>query len=416
MLSASRYCGPPQTPQFQSKAVIANVTNHSAACTPTTRVLYVTDGFAPFVVGGMQSIARRQIETLVATGFEVVSISSKDNDQARDLGWHNISIPWPSRSLPHKVSPYRYVHDLERFSAEVVHVIDKIRPDVVYSEGPLLAAYLRRPRELRVPTIFHPHGLEMFQHKGSLLEDAKSWPLRGITRLHARNADAVISQSRRGALPRILIERCGTPPERIFSMPNAVSIDQPLADVPKPRAFGGRFLFVGRNEPRKGIPLLVEAFAGLAGATLDVVGAYTLPANAPAGIHVHGEMQDRIKIRALLGAADFVVVPSYAEGMPTVILEAFAQAVPVIATDVGASADAVRTGETGFLIPSGDVTALRQAMLEAVAMDAAAYARLSDNCLKEARTTYAPETVCDQFIGLVGRITANRDVRTGSIV
>jgi glycosyltransferase involved in cell wall biosynthesis len=162
------------------------------------------------------------------------------------------------------------------------------------------------------------------------------------------------------------------------------------------------------------VPLLLQAFGGLTGATLDMVGAYTLPRGAAAGIRAHGEVRDRARIRKFFGAADFVVVPSYAEGMPTVILEAFAQAVPVIATDVGASADAVRTGETGFLIPPGDAGALRKAMAAAMALDEATYARLSANCLDEARTTYAPATIRDQLVGLILRLTSGQDARNES--
>jgi glycosyltransferase involved in cell wall biosynthesis len=384
-----------------------------ASVTCGARVLYVTDGFSPFVVGGMQAVARRQIETLVDAGFEVISVSSQDEGRPHDkgLGWRNISIPWPSRSTWRKLSPYRYVRDLELFSEEVLSVIDSVEPDCVYSEGPLISAYLNRPRSRRAPTIFHPHGLNMFQHKGSIIEDAKSLPLRSITSFHAQNADVVVCLSRRGPLMRILTECCGVPPERIFVMPNAVSLDQTLAEAPKPRAVGGRFLFIGRNEPIKGAPLLLKAFKGLTGATLDIVGGHMLPPGASATIRAHGEVRDRTRIREFFAAADFVVTPSYSEGMPTVILEAFAQATPVIATDVGASADAVRTRETGFLIPRGDAGALREAMAVATALDDVAYAQLSANCLEEARTTYAPATVGDQLAGLIVRLAANQDAR-----
>ena len=390
----------------------------SPAANAGARVLYVTDGFAPFAVGGMQAVARRQIEMLADKGFEVVSVSSRDGGlpEQSGLGWRNISIPWPERPLLRKFSPYRYVRALDLFSEEVMRVIDSVGPDCVYSEGPLLSRYFKRPRQMRVPAIFHPHGLEMFQHKGSVVDDLKSLPLRGITRWHARNADAVICQSRRGQLMRILTERCGAQRERVFWMPNAVSLDMTLAKAPKPAKAGGRFLFIGRNEPRKGIPLLLKAYEGLAGATLDMVGGYVPPGGAPASIRAHGEVRDRGRIREFLEAADFVVVPSYAEGMPTVILEAFAQGVPVIATDVGACADAVRTGETGFLVPPGDAGALRKAMAAAMALDDAGYARFSANCLEEARTAYAPAAIRDRLAGLILRLTAGRNDRSGTDV
>jgi glycosyltransferase involved in cell wall biosynthesis len=384
----------------------------------SARVLYVTDGFAPFVVGGMQTVARRQIEMLAGSGFEVISVSSRDGGapQQEDLGWPNIFIPWPARTFARKLSPYRYVRDLELFSEAVMHVIAAVRPDCIYSEGPLLSRYFHLPRHAQVPVIFHPHGLEMFQQKGSRIADLTSLPLRGITRWHAQNAGAVLCQSGQGQLMHILTQRCGVPRERIFVLPNAVPSGLPLALAPKPGKAGGRFLFIGRNEPRKGIPLLLKAFEGLAGATLDMAGGYVPPRGAPAGIRAHGEVRDRARILELLSATDFLVVPSYAEGMPTVILEAFAQGVPVIATDVGACAGAVRTGQTGFLIPPGDARALRGAMAAAMALDGASYARLSANCLEEARTTYAPAAIRDQLTGLILRMTAARTTRSAAHV
>ena len=373
---------------------------------PPVRVLYVTDGFAPYVVGGMQTVARRHIDSLLAAGFEIVTISSRDGGSPGNLAWRNISILWPPRGLLQALSPWRYASELRRFSVAVARIIDDVRPDVVYSEGPLVANYLQRPRNERVPTIFHPHGLEMFQHKGSHLEDSKSWPLRRIVRLHARNADAVISQSERGVLSRILMDTCGVPAHRLFTLPNAISPDQPTAGSARVRPAGGRFLFVGRDEPRKGLAVLLKAVAGLDGATLDVVGHGNLPRHSSSRVRAHGRIDDRQRLRDIFAAADFVVVPSYAEGMPTVILEAFAQAVPVIATDVGAVADAVRSGETGFLIPPGDTVALRQAMGHAMSLDATHYARLSRNCLEMARTRYAPTTIGSQLVQLIRHIAA----------
>ncbi len=385
---------------------------HAPKIASPVRVLYATDGFAPYVVGGMQSVARRHIDTLVASGFEIISISSRDGGSLGEIAWRNISIPWPRRSLWQTLSPWRYAADLERFSSEVARIIDDTRPDVVYSEGPLIANYLRRPRDQRAPTIFHPHGLEMFQRKGSRIEDARSWPLRGIVRFHARNADVVISQSKHGALPRLLMDQCGVPAHRLCTLPNAVSLDQQIAVSARPRPIGARFLFIGRDEPRKGLAVLLKAVEGLNGATLDVVGHCNLPRGTSSRVRAHGVIKDREHIREFFGRADFVVVPSFAEGMPTVILEAFAQAVPVIATDVGASADAVRAGETGFLIPPGDAVALRQAMIQAMALDGTRYSRLSRNCLELARTRYAPSTTRDQLVALIQKLAPPQQPRS----
>lgn len=361
------------------------------------RILYVTDGFAPFVVGGMQAYARRQIETLIAAGHEIVSVSSREAEAPSGLPWRNIALPWPSRSALARFSPWRYVSDLKRFSRLVTPIIDEVAPDIVYAEGPLIDDYLARAHR-PAPAIFNPHGLEMFQPKGSLKDDLKSWPLRAIVAAHARRADATICLSDGGELMRILRERIGVPPERITVVANAApaAIGTPRTGDNAPR----RFLFVGRDEPRKALPLLLEAVREVAGAELDIAG---VEGNAP-GVRFHGEVRDRDRLRALYDQADYLVVPSHAEGMPTVILEAFAAALPVIATDVGATGAMVRDGETGFLVPRADVKALRSAMHAAMALPAANYAAMSQTCLDMAQTRFSPENARTQLLSLLDRV------------
>jgi glycosyltransferase involved in cell wall biosynthesis len=61
-------------------------------------------------------------------------------------------------------------------------------------------------------------------------------------------------------------------------------------------------------------------------------------------------------------ALDLVILPSYREGFPNVPLEAAAMALPVVATDVGGTADAVVDGTTGTLVPPRDAEALERAV------------------------------------------------------
>ena len=66
---------------------------------------------------------------------------------------------------------------------------------------------------------------------------------------------------------------------------------------------------------------------------------------------------------AALASAGCVVLPSYVEAMPMVILEAMAHGRAVIATDVGAVAEVITDGVEGFVIPPGDADALTGAMM-----------------------------------------------------
>jgi glycosyltransferase involved in cell wall biosynthesis len=63
-----------------------------------------------------------------------------------------------------------------------------------------------------------------------------------------------------------------------------------------------------------------------------------------------------------LKAADILVVPSLSEGLPNVVLEAFAVEVPVVATDVGGNPELVIQGETGLIVPPSEGSRLAEAM------------------------------------------------------
>lgn len=64
----------------------------------------------------------------------------------------------------------------------------------------------------------------------------------------------------------------------------------------------------------------------------------------------------------VLGAASIVVLPSYREGLPKVLLEAAATARPIVATDVPGCREIVRQGVNGLLVPPRDSVALAEAI------------------------------------------------------
>jgi glycosyltransferase involved in cell wall biosynthesis len=68
------------------------------------------------------------------------------------------------------------------------------------------------------------------------------------------------------------------------------------------------------------------------------------------------------ELRRWYAVADLLLLPSHAEGRPTVIYEAMASETAVLASDVGGVSEQVVDGETGVLLPPGDVDALREAL------------------------------------------------------
>ena len=125
---------------------------------------------------------------------------------------------------------------------------------------------------------------------------------------------------------------------------------------------------VGRFVPQKAPLDLVDAFARVAreraDALLVVVGDGPLRAAVEGRIAEHG-LSDRVRLTGirrdvpeLLRAFDVFALSSRWEGLPRVFPQAMAAGLPVVATDVSGASDAVVEGQTGFLVPAGDVSAL----------------------------------------------------------
>jgi glycosyltransferase involved in cell wall biosynthesis len=84
------------------------------------------------------------------------------------------------------------------------------------------------------------------------------------------------------------------------------------------------------------------------------------------------------EVRAEIEAARALVLPSFAEGLPVVLMEAMSLRRPVVTTFVAGIPELVRDGETGWLIPAGDADALADALVACLAADDHTLARMGD--------------------------------------
>jgi colanic acid/amylovoran biosynthesis glycosyltransferase len=166
--------------------------------------------------------------------------------------------------------------------------------------------------------------------------------------------------------PKIHVVRCGL--DGVF----LEGTGTPVPDRP-------RLVSVGRLAEQKGQLLLVEAAARLrdrgADFELVIVGDGPMRQELEQLIDRLG-LRDRVRItgfldnravRRELEAARALVLPSFAEGLPVVIMEAMALGRPVIATYIAGIPELVESGQTGWLIPAGAVEPLVDAMAEALA-------------------------------------------------
>lgn len=185
-----------------------------------------------------------------------------------------------------------------------------------------------------------------------------------LDRWRVRHTDYFVPFTRWAA--NILVHDCGAPAARVSAI--HVGMDLELWQMPQkaPRAVGQRLklLFVGGDFERKGGPLLLEVFEAYFAdvAELHLV-SKQVPAGVWRGVHVHADFEPNdARLRQLYAEVDAMVVPSTADIVPWAYLEAMAMRLPVIATQVGATAEVVRDGETGYVVPIGDALALRAAI------------------------------------------------------
>ena len=158
-------------------------------------------------------------------------------------------------------------------------------------------------------------------------------------------------------------------------------VDQTFLDVPvEPMSPVPTLVCVGRLVEQKGQLLLIEAAGRLARMghefRLFLVGDGALRSQLEALI-ADFDLTDKVTItgwasgddvRELIGRSRALVLPSFAEGLPVVLMESLALHRPVISTYIAGIPELVEPGESGWLIPSGSVSALVEAMSEVLAL------------------------------------------------
>lgn len=141
----------------------------------------------------------------------------------------------------------------------------------------------------------------------------------------------------------------------------------------KPSAF--RILCVGRLVPSKGQALLLEAVKMIRAMGLSV--EVTLAGDGPDRRRLESAASDMgisdccrflgavnpDRIRELYEAADLFVLPSFAEGIPVVLMEAMAMELPCVSTTVNGIPELIESGRSGLLVPPSDAHSLCQAIL-----------------------------------------------------
>ncbi len=260
-------------------------------------------------------------------------------------------------------------------------LIRGIRPDVVHLHGVwsgFLAAFAQTARRHGIPYIVAPHGmLEPWplavhvRRKSLALRTYQGWILRYAAAVHAT------SQAEAANLRRL-----GLTQSPIFVIPNAVDAppeSESLAETqPRPADARKRLLFLSRIHPKKGLDLLLRAWAALRPVDweLAIVGhgdpAYVQEvkrlaaslkvANVAFHAHVDGEERE-----AMFAQSSAFILPTYSENFGNVVAEAMARGLPVITT-TGTPWDVVAERKLGWYVPP-NLDGVQQALIELLATD-----------------------------------------------
>jgi glycosyltransferase involved in cell wall biosynthesis len=173
-----------------------------------------------------------------------------------------------------------------------------------------------------------------------------------------READLILSQSTFARMS--LIEDYGIDPDKVVcTYSGATALGALAADPPARERAPRTILFVGVEWERKGGPDLLAAFERVTHAFPDarLIIAGVSIASPSSRVTVLGRIPPA-ELARWFAEADVFCLPSRKEPAALVLAEAALAGLPVVATQVGGNPDRVIDGETGFLVPPGDVGAL----------------------------------------------------------
>ena len=179
-----------------------------------------------------------------------------------------------------------------------------------------------------------------------------------------------------------------------------------------------RLVCVGRLCEAKGQLLLLDAAARLAARgipfELILAGDGPMRGELEALIRRHG-LAHQVRITGWISSADVrreilaaraMVLPSFAEGLPVVIMEAMALRRPVLSTYVAGIPELVRPRETGWLFPAGSIESLAEAMQDCLARSAEELRAMGDAAYRRVLSRHSIDVEAAKLANLFRESTA----------
>lgn len=352
------------------------------------RIAYIVTRADP--IGGVQIHVKDLAAAAQAEGHEVTVFTGGTGpflDALRAQGT-------PAVVLRHLCVPIHPVHDLLALR-EIREHLQSLKPDLLALHS-AKAGVLGRlvGRSIGLPAVLTAHGWTFTPGFPAV----PGMAYRQIERLMGPLTSMIIAVSE---FDRRLALQAG-----IVGEDRVVTVHNGMPDVAahlraNPGRVPARLVMIARLGAQKDHPLLLRALAGLQDLPweLDLIGEgplmgqmKTLAAELGIGSRVRF-LGQRMDVDRLVSEAQISVLTSNWEGFPLSILESMRAGLPVVASAVGGVDEAVADGHTGYLIPRGDATVLRDRLARLLS-DPALRARMG----AEGRARYEEEYTLDRTV------------------
>lgn len=363
-------------------------------------------------IGGMERVACSLAREFAGRGWDVRAVFPKLARNDAFLAWcagqgvdAEVSPALRDAGKPHTVTDMRNLRAFVRaWNPDVVNVH---YGDNTISLKDIVS--LRAAGPLCVASVHHPSPWHSIGAKKKLLTALGGRLAHEVTTFSRATRD--ILREANIPLSKLHVIHCGVrPPEHL---PNRLEARARLGIEPNAFVIG----CMGRHEAYKGIDHLTEAVARMRDPErrllLIVAGdgpeRNRLEARAKELLGARGRFLGRVPdIDDFLACCDVFSLPSQLEGFGLVYVEAAFHGVPSVATLVGGIPDAVHDGETGLLVPVGDVSAIAAA-LQRLHDDETLRRKLGNAARKRANEELTERLMADGFERLfVSRLEARQ--------
>jgi glycosyltransferase involved in cell wall biosynthesis len=370
------------------------------------RILMLAD-FYPPVVGGLERVVADLSRALAARGHEVAvatlahdGVATVEDDQGVSV--HRL------RGLAQYATPF-FKDPNRRFAPptpdpllarQLAKLVREWHPDVIHAHGWSVYSYLPIKRRGGVPLVLTLHDYGNFCVRRDLLFHGATvcdgptvrkclscaFATYGPPKALILAGGLALGRQWHGAIDRfvaisnVVAQQAHAhiaPDADIPILPSfvadAVTSYRPPATRSSRLPAGEYILFVGAFGRHKGVGTLLEAYAKLPDApTLLLIGGKLgespwPESGPPPGVQVIHDAPHELVLEAWANCQLGIVPSLWEEPLGLVALEALAQGKPLIASRIGGLTDIVDDGETGLLVPPGDATALRDAIVTLLA-------------------------------------------------